>query len=240
MSASRAISRSAAACARRLSYANIVATIALFSALGGSAYAASQITSRQVADGSLSGRDLKASTLTGRHIKDGALQASDFARGTLRTGPSGPRGAAGEDGARGDAGATGPRGPAGDDGAAGPAGPAGEAGRVGLTGPAGPAGETGPTGPAGPTTVVARSGTPVSVTASGSSTATASCSNGERAVGGGMNAGGEVYMLRSFPSTADGSPVADGATPAHWSVTAKDPALLGSVDVTAYVICVAS
>jgi TRAP-type C4-dicarboxylate transport system permease large subunit len=40
-----------------LTYANMVASVALFAALGGSSYAAVAITGQQVRDGSLSGRD---------------------------------------------------------------------------------------------------------------------------------------------------------------------------------------
>jgi len=38
---------------RRLSYANVVATLALFVALGGSSYAAIRITGKNVVDGTL-------------------------------------------------------------------------------------------------------------------------------------------------------------------------------------------
>ncbi len=48
----------------RLSYANVLATLALFLALGGGAvYAAGQITGADVKDDSLTGKDIKESTL---------------------------------------------------------------------------------------------------------------------------------------------------------------------------------
>jgi hypothetical protein len=59
------------------------------------------------------------------------------------TGPAGPQGPAGADGAEG------PRGPAGADGAEGPQGPAGADGATGPRGAAGADGSTGPQGPAG-------------------------------------------------------------------------------------------
>ena len=77
----------------RLTYANVVATLALFIALGGSSYAAVTITGREVRDDSLTGRD----------IRDGSVRARDLRAGTLEAGPrglTGPRGATGATGAR--------------------------------------------------------------------------------------------------------------------------------------------
>jgi hypothetical protein len=61
-----------------LSYANVMATIAVFAALGGSAVAAgvvgkNKVTSKSVRNGSLQGLD----------VKDGSLQGSDVAGDTL-------------------------------------------------------------------------------------------------------------------------------------------------------------
>lgn len=58
---------------RRLSYANVMATLAVFIALGGSSYAALTITGRDVADSSLTHRDLKRETLGGSRIKESRL-----------------------------------------------------------------------------------------------------------------------------------------------------------------------
>jgi hypothetical protein len=60
---------------RKLSYANVVATLALFIALGGSSYAALVVTGRNVKDGSLTYRDLKRNTLGGTRIKESSLGA---------------------------------------------------------------------------------------------------------------------------------------------------------------------
>jgi hypothetical protein len=57
----------------RLTYANVVATLALFFALGGSAYAVATIGSRDVKDRSLRGIDVQRNTLTGTEIKEGSL-----------------------------------------------------------------------------------------------------------------------------------------------------------------------
>ena len=50
---------------RRLSYANVMATLAVFIALGGSSYAALTISGRDVVNGSLTNRDLNATPLAG-------------------------------------------------------------------------------------------------------------------------------------------------------------------------------
>ena len=61
----------------KLTYANVVATIALFVALGGSAYAvgAGTIGSREVRDNSLRSRDVRTNTLTARDIDERTLRS---------------------------------------------------------------------------------------------------------------------------------------------------------------------
>jgi collagen triple helix repeat protein len=103
---------------RRVSYANVVATLALVFAMSGGALAASKF--------------LITST---KQIKPSVL-----AQLKGKTGKSGPAGAAG---AQGPAGAAGEKGAA---GATGPQGPAGPAGPQGPVGPKGPAGTNGTTG----------------------------------------------------------------------------------------------
>lgn len=73
----------------RLSYANVVSTLCLFIVLGGSAYAATTITGRDVRNGSLTGAD----------VRDHSLRARDFRRGSLPAGPQGAKGAPGAPGA---------------------------------------------------------------------------------------------------------------------------------------------
>lgn len=58
---------------RHLSYANVMATIAVFIALGSGAYAAATITGRDVKDGSLTGRDVKRNSLGPREIAERRL-----------------------------------------------------------------------------------------------------------------------------------------------------------------------
>jgi Collagen triple helix repeat (20 copies) len=109
---------------RHISYANIVATLALVFAMSGGAYAASRylITSTK----QINPKVLKS--LKGANGNPGANGA---------TGPAGPQGTTGPAGATGSAG---PAGPAGATGAKGETGAAGKAGTAGATGPAGPAG----------------------------------------------------------------------------------------------------
>jgi len=57
----------------RLTYANVVATLALFIALGGSSYAAITITGKNVKNSSLTWRDLQRNTLGGTRIKESRL-----------------------------------------------------------------------------------------------------------------------------------------------------------------------
>jgi hypothetical protein len=62
-----------AALRRHINYANVMATAAVFIALGGSSYAALTISGRDVKDGSLTQRDLKRNTLGGSRIKESRL-----------------------------------------------------------------------------------------------------------------------------------------------------------------------
>jgi len=70
----------------RLTYANVVATLALFVALGGSSYAALQITSKDVKNRSLKGGDLKRDTVTGKEIKESKLGEVPSARAAVTAG----------------------------------------------------------------------------------------------------------------------------------------------------------
>lgn len=92
-------------------YANVMSTLGVFMALGGTSYA--------VARNSIGTAQLKNGAVTSAKVRNGTLTAGDVAGGVLSAG-RGPRGAAG------------PGGPA------GPAGSVGPAGLTGLTGPRGP------------------------------------------------------------------------------------------------------
>src|SRR5882672_4299471 len=125
----------------KLTYANVIATVALFLALGGGAYAATAIPA-----GSVGTVQLREGAVTGKKIRDASLLAKDFAPGQLQQGtqgPAGPQGPAGAAGLTGEPGDTGPRGPNGDRGEPGQPGEPGERGAKGAKGDEGDPGERG-------------------------------------------------------------------------------------------------
>jgi hypothetical protein len=67
----------------RLTYANLMATVAVFIALGGSSYAAITVTGKNVKDSSLTGKDVKNSSLTGSDVKNSSLTGSDIRNNRL-------------------------------------------------------------------------------------------------------------------------------------------------------------
>jgi hypothetical protein len=94
----------------RLSYANVMSSIAVLLALGGTSYAAATITGKNVKNSSLTGTDIKNSSLTSSDVKDRSLLGKDFKAGELPAGPAGPAGAQGPKGADGANGANGANG----------------------------------------------------------------------------------------------------------------------------------
>ena len=91
----------------RLTYANVIATLALFLALGGGAWAATKLPKNSVGTA-----QLKKGAVTPTKISKAAKAALTGAPGAR--GPQGPRGETGpkgEPGTKGDTGNTGPRGP---------------------------------------------------------------------------------------------------------------------------------
>lgn len=92
---------------RRLpSPATVLASIAVFAVLAGSATAASSL---------ISGKDIKKGTITGKQIKNKSLSVKELSKAAVKKlrGATGPRGATGARGERGEKGETGARGPAG-------------------------------------------------------------------------------------------------------------------------------
>jgi hypothetical protein len=116
---------------KRLSrrHSTAVAYLALFAALGGSAYAAVTVTGKNIKDGTITGRDVKNRSLGTTKLSTTAVSSL-----TGQRGPAGPKGEKGEPG---------PVGPT------GPAGPTGETGAAGAQGAPGPAGPPGPSGISG-------------------------------------------------------------------------------------------
>jgi hypothetical protein len=100
----------------RPSPALLVALAAVVTASAGSAFAATQVTSRQIKDGTIELKDL-----------------SNSARAALRGG-RGPQGGPGPNGAKGDSGAQGDKGPQGDKGVQGDKGEPGPSGGTSMVG----------------------------------------------------------------------------------------------------------
>jgi hypothetical protein len=77
----------------RITYANVMATIAVFVALGGSSYAALRIGTSQINDNSIRskdirdndvrGKDIRRGTLTGSDVKDNRLTGTDIRESSL-------------------------------------------------------------------------------------------------------------------------------------------------------------
>lgn len=106
----------------RLTYANVMASIAVFLALGGGAYAASSLVG---SNGILHGCYAKRNGAL-RLVPPGRRCSGRELAVTLDAiGPAGPKGPGGAKGKRGSTGATGAVGPAGPAGPTGPAGPQG-------------------------------------------------------------------------------------------------------------------
>lgn len=169
---------------RRPSYAELVATLALFIALGGASYAAIRIPKNSVGT-----KQIRKNAVNSFKVKNRSLLAKDFKAGQLPRGATGaqgipgligptgafgatgargltvtgPTGATGEPGADGSPGAEGLQGPTGAEGQPGANGDPGADGMPGPTGADGSIGPTGPTGEAGPagagSTAVMSSGT---------------------------------------------------------------------------------
>ncbi len=82
------------ALAGRLTYGNVVATLALFLALGGTSVAAIQLSKNSV-----KAKHITKGAVTSSEVQDRALKARDFARGQLPIGEAGPQGPPGVPGA---------------------------------------------------------------------------------------------------------------------------------------------
>jgi hypothetical protein len=138
---------------RHLSYSNVLATVALFIAIGGTSYAALRIPRNSVGHA-----QLRNNAVTSLKVRNGTLRARDFKAGDL------PRGATGPKGSTGAKGSTGSRGSAGEAGATGPAGPTATA--VAATNPVNP--PDGPDATLTSTGITTKSSGPLLITALGS------------------------------------------------------------------------
>jgi hypothetical protein len=96
----------------RLTYANVMATVAVFIALGGSSYAAlslsrNSVRSRHILNGQVKSADIGRNAVTSQKVKDSSLLASDFAPGQLPRGEKGDKGDEGQRGLQGEPGSDG-------------------------------------------------------------------------------------------------------------------------------------
>jgi hypothetical protein len=86
----------------RLTYANVMATVAVFIALGAGAYAAglakNSVKSKQIKAGAVKTGELADNAVTSTKVADGSLLGADFAAGQLPAGPQGDTGAQGDPG----------------------------------------------------------------------------------------------------------------------------------------------
>jgi hypothetical protein len=70
-----------------LTYANVMATLAVFIALGGTGYAALRIGSKQIRDNTVRSKDVRNDNLRGRDVRNSSLSGSDIAESSLDTVP---------------------------------------------------------------------------------------------------------------------------------------------------------
>ena len=191
-----------------------VAYLALFVALGGSAYAAATVTGSNIKDGTVTGRDVKNRSLGTSKLSASAV--SSLAGQPGATGPQGEKGAPGPGGPQGPAG---PKGEKGDPGAPG---------AIGLTGAQGAQGPVGPQGARGVSGWTHRTGV-ASVASGDQRSIQANCPTGKKALGGG------VSSTRPSPATQifQDAPTAamDG-----WFVSVRNDAT-AEVTYYAWVIC---
>jgi hypothetical protein len=196
----------------RLSYANVMATIAVFGVLaGGGAYAASKIGPKEIGDKAVRAKHIKKAAVKTPKITDGAVTAAKLADDVRSL-----------------------QGPQGEPGARGEPGPQGERG---VQGEPGPPGER---GAAGPTNVVVRRSAVLTIAPGGFREATVSCAPGERATGGGVTVqNGFVDDLVAIKSVPLGGSAT--SPPTGWIAQARNADANGddqdTIDVRADVIC---
>jgi hypothetical protein len=79
----------------RITYGNVVATLALFVALGGTSYAVTKIGSKEIRNNSVRSKDIRNNDVRSRDIRNHSLLAKDFKGGQLPSGLRGPPGVSG-------------------------------------------------------------------------------------------------------------------------------------------------
>ncbi len=201
-------------------HATAVAYLALFAALGGSAYAAVTVSGENIKDGTVTGRDVKNRSLGTKKLSPKALRSL-----ASRPGPQGAPGVPGSKGDRGEPGARGPAGPKGDPGSKGETGPAG------ATGPQGPPGPTGPSGISG-WSYHTKGHT---IGPENYETWAVDCPAGKRALGGGVAMSGPYQGSFRHGAVVQSAPA--GAAATGWVVTYSNGFSQGNITAYAWVIC---
>jgi Collagen triple helix repeat (20 copies) len=163
------------------SHGTAVAYLALFAALGGTAYAAVTVTGKNIKDGTVTGKDVK-----NRSLGTSKLSATAVSSLAGDRGPAGPEG---------------PQGPRGPLGPAGPIGETGPKGDTGPAGPAGPAGAQGPTGVSGYQVVVTSVADATTVPKGQAGRVGVVCPQGKKVLGGGVAHYPENGIARVVEST---------------------------------------
>jgi hypothetical protein len=209
----------------RPSPALVISLVALFVALGGTGYAATQL-----AKNSVGAKQLRKGAVSSAKVKNSSLLLNDF-RTSERSKLRGSPGARGISGARGATGVRGLQGP------------------QGVQGTQGVQGDPGPEGPTGVEQVVVRSTTLVFTAASGPNGQQLSddvqCQTGESVVGGGtdifpvsaVSDQPNVIVNSSRPADASGATVANGEEPTGWFGSARRNSNTGGHTVAIYVLC---
>ena len=210
----------------RITHPVLVAYLALFVALGGSSYAAVQLSknsvrSKHIKNGQVKRADLRKNAVNGAKVKDGSLQAADFAAGQLPGGQPGPQG---------------PQGLQGERGAQGEKGDQGLQGEPGLQGDKGDQGEAGSPGISGLESVSAQSDSNSTAVKS----ASVDCPEGKRPLGGGgvvFGAAQDVVVNQSYPKDLNGD--STGTDLVGWTVGAWETAAGQDSDwrIRVYAIC---
>jgi hypothetical protein len=114
-----------------LKYSNVTASVAVLVALGGGAYAATQIGTADLKNKAVTTAKIKNNAIQSKNVRDGSLLIKDLAgvsaSGGIR-GPQGQKGPTGDQGPQGRPGPAGAKGTVGDTGGPGVLGAAGKAG----------------------------------------------------------------------------------------------------------------
>jgi hypothetical protein len=157
------------------SHGTAVAYLALFAALGGTAYAAVTVTGKNIKDGTITGKDVKNRSLGTSKLSATAVSSLTGARG--------------------------PEGPQGPQGQRGPQGPAGPIGQPGPQGEAGPAGSQGPPGVSGYQVVVTPVANATYITQGQRGRVGVVCPQNKKVLGGGVAHYPENGIARVVEST---------------------------------------